>query len=299
MMERQEWIGKYGLVLRHELVPGRATASTVDKAVSRRTLVPLQRGIYLPAEHEVGAIDLARSAWLAANEFDSAVSHTTAARMHRLVVPDTPGPAHITIPRPTRRPHHRRLVLHTARLPDPDVVEIDGLPVTSVARTLVDLCRLLPRTPAVWAVEQALRRSLVTVDELVASSFRLDRTPGIVQARERLVSADPRSESPLETAARLRLSDAGIPPSDLQIPVALDGGSMAYLDMGYQRERIGIELDGREVHEAPAAVFRDRRRQNAVVAEGWQLLRFTWFDVVHDADRFVAEVRRNLKARRR
>ncbi len=80
--------------------------------------------------------------------------------------------------------------------------------------------------------------------------------------------------------------------------VALTGGGTAFVDLGYRTERLGIELDGRASHELPHAVFADRVRQNRILLADFVLLRFTWFDVVHRADRFVAEVRGAFEGRR-
>lgn len=286
-----------GLLRRRNLVAGGVPPDTVGAAVRRQHITPVQRGIYLPGKRQPGALDEAQAALFAVDEPGSAVSHHTAARLHGLVVPDG-GPAHLTIPRPERRPHRDRLVLHTARLPAPDVVVLDGVATTAVARTLVDLCRVLGRVSAVWALEDAMRRGLVTAAELAAAARRLARTPGIIRARERLRAADPRSQSPLETDARMRLADAGLPPPEPQMQVVLPDGRSAFIDLGYPEHRVGIELDGRAWHELPEAVFRDRHRQNGVAVTELMLLRFTWWDVVHDTARFVDQVRTALARRR-
>ena len=285
-----------GVLRRRSLVAGGVHPDMIGSAVRRKRLTPVQRGIYLPGKRRPSALDEARAALLAVDQPGSAVSHHTAARLHGLVVPDG-GPAHLTIPRAERRPHRDRLVLHTARLPPPDVVVLDGVTTTAVARTLVDLSRLLGQVSAVWAVEDALRRDLVTTGELEAAARRLARTPGIIRARQRLRAADPRSQSPLETDARLRLAAAGLPPPEPQMRVVLPDGRSAFIDLGYPDHGVGIELDGRAWHELPEAVFRDRHRQNGVAFTELMLLRFTWWDVVHDTVRFVDLVRAALARR--
>ncbi|MGI8720779.1 MAG: endonuclease domain-containing protein, partial [Geodermatophilaceae bacterium] len=65
----------------------------------------------------------------------------------------------------------------------------------------------------------------------------------------------------------------------LQIPILGPGASVLYrIDLGYEEHKVGVECDGRAVHEQPAALFGDRERQNAVLNAGWRLLRFTWSD---------------------
>jgi very-short-patch-repair endonuclease len=75
----------------------------------------------------------------------------------------------------------------------------------------------------------------------------------------------------------------------------LPTGGRAYLDLGYRRQQVGIELDGRDVHAMPRALYNDRVRQNALTSLGWTILRFTWTDVTRGRDSFVATVAAALR----
>jgi hypothetical protein len=284
------------LLLRNAAIRGGTHPDELRTALRRSELVPLQRGIYLGGGPASPALR-AEAAILTVDQPGAAASHATAARVHGLVVP-LGGPEHVTLPRRQRRPHRDRLRLHTARLSDRDLSLVDGIPVTAIPRTLLDLCRELRRTDAVWAVERALAEGTVTLDELEAAAIRLARTPGIVGARERFRAARPLSGSPLETEARLVIVDAGLPEPELQVEVQLGGGRRAFLDLAYSELRIGIELDGRD-HERIDAVFRDRWRQNSVHGQDWVLYRFTWRDVRYDRERMVDTLTRARAARRR
>ncbi|GAA4017400.1 hypothetical protein GCM10022247_45870 [Allokutzneria multivorans] len=103
----------------------------------------------------------------------------------------------------------------------------------------------------------------------------------------------------METAARLALADAGLPLPQTQFEV-LDGAGrfLARLDGAFPEERVGLEFDGRSVHSAPEALYRDRARQNDLMELGWVLLRFTWWDVVEQPGRFVDAVSRTVAMRR-
>ena len=284
------------LLLRNAAFRGGAHPDELRTALRRSELVPLQRGIYLGGGPASPALR-AEAAILTVDQPGAAASHATAARVHGLVVP-LGGPEHVTLPRRQRRPHRDRLRLHTARLSDRDLSLVDDVPVTAIPRTLVDLCRELRRTDAVWAVERALAEGAVTVDELEAAAIRLARTPGIIGARERFRAARPLSGSPLETEARLVIVDAGLPEPELQVEVQLGGGRRAFLDLAYSELKIGIELDGRD-HERVDAAFRDRWRQNSVHGQDWVLYRFTWRDVRYDRERMVDTLTRARAARRR
>ncbi len=97
---------------------------------------------------------------------------------------------------------------------------------------------------------------------------------------------DGRAESPLETWARLRCIDEGLPPDELQVMLrASNGEFLARGDMGWRRDDGGwvvVEMDGRDVHSSPEAVFADRERQNRLLVEAKvTLLRFTGQDLGH------------------
>ena len=91
-----------------------------------------------------------------------------------------------------------------------------------------------------------------------------------------------------EVAEREQLAGALHP--DLHLVARLDGA--------YPDRRLGLEFDGQGVHGAVRAIFHDRWRQNRLLALGWTLLRFTWWDVVHDPKGFVAAVRAALSVTR-
>lgn len=267
----------------------------VRAQLRRQELLPLQRGVYHVNGRPPTPLDRALAAVLAVAQSGSAASHSTAARVHGLVVPKG-GPEHVTVPRTERRPHRNRLRLHTARLPEADVELHADIPLTSPSRTLVDLCRLLSRVDAVWAVECALARGEVSMEDMDASASRLARTPGIVAARDLFRSARPLSGSPLETEARLVIVDAGLPEPELQVKVPLGDGGHVFVDLAYPELRLGFELDGRD-HDRPEAVFHDRWRQNAVHAEEWVLYRFTFRDIRYGRMQMIDTIARARTAR--
>jgi hypothetical protein len=91
--------------------------------------------------------------------------------------------------------------MHAAPLPDDHVTTIDDIPVTTLARTVLDLCRTVPIEQAVAAGDRALTFGLVR--ELLEDALaQMTRWPGIRQARRALALFDARSESPGESAAK-------------------------------------------------------------------------------------------------
>ena len=98
----------------------------------------------------------------------------------------------------------------------------------------------------------------------------------------------------METRLRLVLARAGLPATAVQHRVRDERGAVvARLDLAYPQAQLGIEYDG-DCHWQPDAVRRDLRRQNALGALGWSLLRFTADDVLHHQSRLLAQVRAAL-----
>jgi hypothetical protein len=225
---------------------------------------------------------VARAAVLSCGVPGAVASHHTAARVHRMATPD--DLEHVTVPRHQRRACRADLVFHGCAL-DPEDVEVRrGVPITTAPRSLLDLAAIASRLNAVWAVDDALRRTLVTRPELDAALL-----VGVVG--KRVAEADGLAESILETAGRPALSDANLPPPSPQYRVFIAGSLMARLDAAYPEQRLGIEYDGRAAHGSATAIHRDRGRQNLLHQSGWKLLRFTWEDVVHNTPSFVRAVR--------
>lgn len=125
----------------------------------------------------------------------------------------------------------------------------------------------------------------------------LRNRPGAVLAREWWALSDPGSQSPAETWARLSCLDLGIPPDRLQLEVrTADGVLIARVDLAWllpDGRYLLVEIDGEDVHSTPAAVVRDRSRQNDLAAVG-PILRFTGADAWHG--RVASTVRSHLEA---
>lgn len=285
-----------GLILRERALRAGVDPDQLVTALRTGRVFRVQRGVYGARAAPPGPSARARAAVLSSGVLDAVASHHTAARVHGLLVPDRPAVEHVTVRREHRRIRRRDLHFHSRALVLGDVEDHDGLALTSPARTIFDLCAHLPRLAAVWCADDALRRNLVSRSALnLAGECRVGG-PGDAVARSRISEVDGLAESILGTAGRLALADG-----DVALPLAQhelrDGGGrlIARLDGAYPELKLAIEFDGQSFHCAPEAVFRDRRRQNALELEGWRILRFTWWDVVHDTKRFVATVRAALE----
>ncbi|CAN5571171.1 type IV toxin-antitoxin system AbiEi family antitoxin domain-containing protein [soil metagenome] len=196
------------------------------------------------------------------------------------------------------RRHREEYVVHETRRLDPiDHAEVDGIPVTSVARTLIDLAGVLPYERLVQALDDAERRRLVSPAELEARFGDLAKRGrkgtkllrAVLAARSGTVH-----ESDFRRRVERLLLAAGLPFPALEHEVRRPDGWRARLDLAYPERRLAIELDGRLAHGA-TRFQADRLRQNQLVLLGWTVLRFTWQDLTERPDRLIAVVRTALR----
>lgn len=146
------------------------------------------------------------------------------------------------------------------RLGRRDVVELDGLPVTTPLRTACDLGRLLRRVQAFEAMDQMARLGQFEVADLVAETRRFAGYRGVVQLRSLAPNVDAGSQSPGESALRLAWLDAGLPRPRCQVPVPAPGGGWFFLDIGLEDELFGAEYDGADFHDEESKERDDWRR---------------------------------------
>jgi hypothetical protein len=272
-----------GLNLRPQLLADGVTDAELRGLRRRGLLTTLRPGAYLgtgppddaPTRHLLGV-----RAALPRLAPGSVVSHTSAAVAHGLplwgVALDR---VHATRHRTSGARSSGVVHLHAAALQADEVTLVDGLPVTCVSRTLVDLGRMLPFEAALVPTDATLHRGLVTRDELLAAVGRGAHRPHNAAARRVAAFADGRAESPGETRSRVAIRRAGLPAPVLQYRV----GS-ARTDFAWPEYRTVGEFDGkvkygrllRPGQQPGDAVFEEKRREDALRDRGLQVVRWVW-----------------------
>ncbi|WP_298989815.1 type IV toxin-antitoxin system AbiEi family antitoxin domain-containing protein [uncultured Pseudokineococcus sp.] len=261
----------------------------------------LLRGAYLVRPGRVGVQRVRAWSRAASLVVPGAVAGRSSAS-HLLGVQGAPVPAgaEVVLPPGRQKPSRPGLAVVVSALAPQDVVDVRGVATTSALRTLVDLVPRLDRPAALSVLDSALALGLVTPEDLLVARERCAGRRGSSGAADLWVLADGRAESPLESRARLACVEAGVPPDDLQVVVRTgDGHVVARGDLGFhrrsrpERRLLLLECDGKEVHAAPDALYRDRWRANALVALGVDVIRCTWADVEHPG-RLPAMVRAAL-----
>lgn len=166
----------------------------------------------------------------------------------------------------------RDLMVRNERLRDDETTLVDGLPVTTVARTACDLGRHLPRGQAVARLDALAAATKVTAEDIWPSVQRGAR--GVRRLRAALAVMDGGAQSPKETWLRLLLIDAGLPPPATQILVHNgDFYPLAYLDMGWEDFHVAVEYDGDQHRSDRRQYIKDMSRLRMLEQLGWIVVR--------------------------
>ncbi|WFR73562.1 hypothetical protein P9209_08025 [Prescottella defluvii] len=207
---------------------------------------------------------------------DAVLSHQSAAVIHGLDLWNTSlAVAHLTRDRRTggRRTRHRHV--HTATLHADEVTKIDGIPVTTVSRTVVDLARTLPFEQAVVAGDHALHSSALTSTTLAAAADVLPPRAGRQRVHRVLEQLDGRSESIGESRSRVMMIREQLPIPDCQPNLyAPDGRHLGRVDFLFEEFGVVGEFDGRATYsrlvpagQAPAdVVWAEKQREDGIRA---------------------------------
>jgi hypothetical protein len=211
----------------------------------------------------------------------SVISHHSAALIHGLALLTGPGtePTLTVAPRTADGLVGARV--HRATLPVEDVTRVGADCVTSVARTVVDLARWLPRTAAVVAADSALHQHRTDARELEAVVLRCWNWPRISRAVRAIALTDLRSESPLESVSRLALAWLGLPTAQLQAAICGPGArTTARVDFYWDSVGVVGEADGVVKYRGPVdSLLAEKRRQERLEDLGLTVVRWGWDDV--------------------
>lgn len=265
--------------------------------------IRLTRGLWRPAE--LIDDDIERSAaLLSVCGPDAVIAGLTAARLHGLWVHDRPTPFEVIVhpdqPCLERRSHHRRAEIRSRRqaLQPDEVVTRHGLPLTSEARTWLDLADRLSLPDLVAAGDSVLRNAVGT-EALETAVGRARHHRGVVRARTSLNYLDGRSRSRPESLLRCAIVHAGQPVPEVNQAIYSDTGEwLAEPDLSYDDVRLAIEYNGAD-HADLDRTRRDITRELDVEDRGgWRMVVFGPAEVFRRPDQIpirVARLRHELR----
>ena len=255
----------------------------------RSRYVPLHKDVYVPKNAELTPVLRAKACWLRSRR-RGVLAGFSASALHGSKWIDPARPAAII---GTNRRRAAGVQIWEERIDADEITVVDGMRVTTPARTALDLARHYRRDLAVAAIDalaQAVEVKMADI-ELLVDRYRGRR--GMKAARVALELVDGGAQSPRETWLRLLLIEAGFPPPQTQIPVLNEWGwAEAYLDMGWEAIKVAVEYDGDQHRSSRYQYVKDIRRLEKLERHyGWIVVR------VVAEDRPEAVIRRVAAAR--
>jgi len=290
---------QHGVITRWQALEQGMSRHAIAILVTAGTWEPLYRAVFRLAGSQRTMEQTLTAACLAAGP-GAVASHRSAAYLHGF--PGLPRWVEVTVPLPGQR-RVEGLLVHRSRMEPADHAVVKGIPVTTVARTLIDVAGCVGEERLARVVDHALVNRLVRRSELAERAERLGRAgrkgAGVLGA---LLEARPESQRPMgfEFEGKLlrALTAARLPKPVPQFRVVLPNGGERFLDFAYPEVRLAIEADSYIWHASREAWEKDRERNNDLVALGWSFLLLTWDTVRYLPAEAATKVRDSLGARR-
>jgi very-short-patch-repair endonuclease len=188
---------------------------------------------------------------------------------------------------------------HHSHVPTDERAVVRGIPVTTVPRTIFDLAAVRERRDVERAIEEAEYRRLTDPLSLEALLARYPRRRGsrtirAILAAGRIGSGIARSE--LEERFLAFVQEVRLPAPRTNVPLNI-AGHFIEADCVWRPQRLVVELDGHAAHRSVRAFERDRARDRALQAAGWQVVRVTWRQLQREREQLAADLGRLLGRR--
>ena len=276
---------QHGVVSRAQLTELGVGRGAIEHRVQRRRLHAVGPKVYA-----VGHPVLSREArWMAAvlaGGRRAVLSHWSAASLWG--IRSGSGPlSHVTVPR--RRRSNEAITFHFADLPEDEVSEQDGIPVTVPGRVILDLGPFVSLPSLTRAVEQIERMGIAAGPSIQELLDRYPRRAGTPKLRRLATEPLAVTRSELEALFLYLISSWSLPAP--QMNTGVEGYEV---DCVWPQHSLIVELDGFETHRTSAAFERDRERDRRLQAAGWTVIRITWRQLTAEPGAVRADLARLL-----
>lgn len=277
---------QYGLITRAQLSELAVGLGAIAYRINEGRLRPVHRGVYSTVGPRLLTL---HGRWLAAVFAcgpGAVLSHHAAAALWRI---RRGSRIEVTVPRGGRR-SRQGIRLHWANLPDDEITTHEGIPTTTVPRTLLDLSAVVQRDELRSALRQA--EQLRLTDRLWLGDLveRYPRKPGIPMVRAIIEEAQRGLgvvKSELEERFQALLLNADLPMPNTNVLI-----EELEVDCVWPAARLIVELDSRTHHDTADAFEADRARDRRLEAAGWCVVRITWRQLHDTPGEIEADLRR-------
>jgi hypothetical protein len=268
---------QWGVVTVAQLCSLGVPRTMAESWVRHGRLIRLYRGVYAVGHDVMRNEGRWLAAVLACGE-GAALSYAAAAALHGLRA-SRGGLIDVSVPRDRRA--QRGIRLHRSRRLAGDITTVQGLPVTTPTRTLIDLARVLRPDDLESVAAQAQRRGLIDYARIDAGAplvlrKLVGRGPVLIRAR-------------IERKLRSALIAAGLPEPEMNAWLTHGGGEQWQPDMLFRRQRVIVELDD-DSHKTTKAFELDRLKDTVRQADGWLTPRYTLRRVDEDLPGVLANL---------
>lgn len=298
---------------------------SIQRLVTAGILIRVRFGCYVRASWWLGlSSEQRRRSRITVHQFSTLTtspmgfvySHSSAAALHGLSLWNVPDQIHITqrskpsgtsvgpltpeanpdsATKSTRSTTEAKV--HTRILAPDEIVEVEGFRTTSLERTVLDCALTLPYQQALILTDHALRLG-VSRPALEAKASGMGPARGVRNLRKVLLNANALSESAGETLCRDLMRELRIPAPICQLWIRTRLGDFR-ADFGWEKEKVVLEFDGKgkyfDYRPTDEAVFQERKRETALMEEGWTVIRVQWaelFQATHFKLRILAALNR-------
>jgi very-short-patch-repair endonuclease len=284
---------QHGVVAQRQLRGLGISDDRIRGRLRRRQLHPIHRGVYAYGFRLVGK----EARWIAAVlacGSDAVLSHRSAAQLWGLQRGSS-WSTEVMRAKGWRAPDG--VVVHRAALPDDERTVAEGIPVTTVPRTVLDFATVGSRRQVERVLNEVEVRGLtdrLSIPDLLA---RYPRRRGTAVLRDLLdegAEAGGVTRNDFEELFVPLLDSYGLPRPRFNADLSVAGRFFS-VDCLWQRGRLVVELDSRGVHGTRKAFENDRERDRLLMVDGWRVMRVTWRQLRYDGARIAADIRTALR----
>jgi hypothetical protein len=238
------------------------TEAVTNGVISRHELArwyrPIYPNVHAPRQQELTLRDRIMGAWLWSKR-RAIVTGVAASAIHGAEWVDATVPIELiyehTHPYPPAG-----IVARNERIAGDEMTWVDGMPVTALARTAMDLGRYQTRDRAVARLDALMRAAPFSSEEVLQLAKRYRGARGVKRLKDALPLVDGGAASPRETWLRLIYVDAGLPKPTTQIPIFdIDGTRLRTVDMGWEDFKVVSEYDGDQHRTDRGQYVKDHR----------------------------------------
>jgi hypothetical protein len=288
---------RHGVVTTAELAAFGLGKAAVARRAREGRLFRVHRGVYAVGRPDLSPSGRRLAAVLACGS-GALLSHRSAAVQHGLLQGGGTQ-TDVTRPAPAGRPRRGIRVHSSTTLTARDITAVDGIPCTSVARTLVEVGDREPARLVERAVDQA---EVLGVFDLIAIEDCLARAgprrgPAVLRTVLAELGQPALTDRELEELFLKLVRDAGLPEPAVNDWITGDGWAYK-ADFLWRGERLVVETDSRTFHTSPKAFEHDRLRDQRLTLAGFTVVRFTWRQVVREPQSVAATLTALLAAGR-